>query len=441
MSREQERLARKLESNPIVECNKIQRKFYPQLMSKFAEVKDPRHKSYINYSGKEMLATLYYKGIAGISSMRGMTAEFNKETVCDNLYSFMESEKKEYLPHGVTLNEFLEKVNPKELEEIQHDIAYQMIRRKTFDDAKILGTWRVLVDATELDEGFQKKNDNYLSRTYHAGKENEFTRYHRSVLEAKLYLGHNLVCSIATETIENSEEYNNKKSIEAIKQDCESKAFVRLSAKIKKAFPRLPICIIADGLYVTQTVLQICADNRWNYIVRYKEGSAPLIEKEYQELPEHEYAGAQIEYANQIIFQKFDVNLLHFTERKVENGEEKVTEFAWITNFEITKKNAEKIANAGRSRWKIENQGFNRQKHWQGNICHACSWNEKAQKNHYLMEQISDFMKQLYEYFFLEKNQIKKTQKNISSELLASFGRQLTETEDIKTEQHNAVLN
>ena len=57
------------------------------------------------------------------------------------------------------------------------------------------------------------------------------------------------------------------------------------------------------------------------------------------------------------------------------------------------------------------------------------------------MEQIADFMKQLYEYFYLERNGIKKTQKNISSELLASFGRQLTETEDIKAEQHKAVPN
>ena len=47
------------------------------------------------------------------------------------------------------------------------------------------------------------------------------------------------------------------------------------------------------------------------------------------------------------------------------------------------------------------------------------------------MEQIADFMKQLYEHFYLEKNEIKKLQKNISSELLASFGRQLTKTEDI----------
>ena len=57
------------------------------------------------------------------------------------------------------------------------------------------------------------------------------------------------------------------------------------------------------------------------------------------------------------------------------------------------------------------------------------------------MEQIADFMKQLYEYFYLEKNEIKKLQKNISSELLASFGRQLTETEDIEAKLHKADLN
>ena len=61
--------------------------------------------------------------------------------------------------------------------------------------------------------------------------------------------------------------------------------------------------------------------------------------------------------------------------------------------------------------------------------------------NHYLMEQIADFIKQLYEYYYLKKNEIKKLQKNISPELLASFGRQLTKTEDIKVELHNAVLN
>ena len=168
----------------------------------------------------------------------------------------------------------------------------------------------------------------------------------------------------------------------------------------------------------------------------------PSIAKEYQSLPEKEKIGSEIEYQNQIMFQNTDVNLTYYTEKKIKPDEKKeTTEFAWIADITITKNNARKIVNAGRNRWKIENQGFNRQKHWQGNIEHACSWNEQAQKNHYLMEQIADFIKQLYEYFYLAKNEIKKLQKNISPELLASFGRQPTKPEDIKVELHSAVLN
>lgn len=440
MSREQERIRKKLENNPIIECNKIQNRFCPELFSMFGKVKDPRHQSYVDYSARVMLGTMYYKSIAGISSMQEMTRAFNDERICRNLYRFIGEDAKEYLPHGVTENEFLERLDPKELEDIRQNIVYSLIRRKTFENARVFKKWQVIVDATELDEGYQKKNDYYLSRCYNRDEENEFVKYHRSVLEAKIYFGDNLVCSIASETIENSDAYVNQTD-EAVKQDCESKAFVRLAAKIKKKFPRLPIIITADGLYVTKNVLQICQEYHWDYIIRYKEGCASSIAKEYRALPEKETIGTDIEYQNKIMFNDFDVNLIYYREKRIKKGEEKETEFAWITSIEITKSNAKKIVSAGRNRWKIENQGFNRQKHWQGNIKHACSWNERAQKNHYLMEQIADFMKQLYEHFFLEKNEIKKLQKNISSELLQSFGRQLTETEDINTELHNAVLN
>ena len=440
MSREEERARKKLEKNPVVECNKIQKKFYPELFQRFAQANDPRNQSYIEYSAKVMLGTLYYKSIGGIPSMQEMTRKFNDEKTVENLYFFMGDPVKDYLPHGVTENEFLERPDPENLENIQKEIAYTMIRRKTFEDARVLKKWQVIIDATELDEGYRKKNDSYLSRCYNRGEE-EFRKYHRSVLEAKLYLGHNLVCSIASEPIENSEEYIHQ-SEEKIKQDCESKAFIRLAGKIKKNFPRLPIIITADGLYVSQKVIQICMDNGWDYIIRYKEGCAPAIAREYEALPEKEKAGSEIEYQNQIMFQNTDVNLIYYIEKKIgADGKEKITEFAWITNIPITKSNAKKIVKAGRNRWKIENQGFNRQKHWQGNIEHACSWNERAQKNHYLMEQIADFIKQLYEYFYLERNEIKKLQKNISSELLASFGRQPTKSEDIPARLNDSALN
>lgn len=69
-----------------------------------------------------------------------------------------------------------------------------MIRRKTFDDAKALKKWQIIIDGTELDEGYQKMNDSYLSRCYNRGESNEFTKYLRSMLEAKLYHSHDLVC-------------------------------------------------------------------------------------------------------------------------------------------------------------------------------------------------------------------------------------------------------
>ena len=67
------------------------------------------------------------------------------------------------------------RLNPEELEKIQKDIAYSMIRRKTFDDARVLKRWQIIIDATELDEGYQKKNEYYLSRCYNRGEADEFT--------------------------------------------------------------------------------------------------------------------------------------------------------------------------------------------------------------------------------------------------------------------------
>ena len=94
MNREQERIRKNLEKNPVAECNKFQKKYYPMLFEKFAGVKDPRHQSYIEYTTKTMLGTLYYKCLGRIESMREMTRKFNDEQIVENLYSFLGERKK-----------------------------------------------------------------------------------------------------------------------------------------------------------------------------------------------------------------------------------------------------------------------------------------------------------------------------------------------------------
>lgn len=444
MSREQERIRRKLENNPVMECNKIRNKYCPGLFPDFADTKDPRNPSYIEYSNDELLGTMFYKGIAGIESMQSMTYEFNQEKVVRNLYQFMGRKEKEYLPHAVTVNEYFERLDPEELQQVQQKQVYGLIRSKNFYDARFQKKWLVIVDGTQTYSGSRKLNDGCLERRYNKDTDEEKVNYHCDVLEAKIVFGESLIISIASEFIENNgEDAESQKNMseEKRKQDCETKAFRRLAGKIKKAFPRLPMILLADSLYASEPVMDICRGNGWEFLIRYKTGSIPSITKEYEKIPEKGRSG-HAEFINEIDYNGKPVNMLRFWEEKIVNGEIVRVDFQWLTSIRITKKNAEKIAGTGRKRWKIENEGFNRQKNWQGDITHACSWNVTGMKNHYLMTQISDMVKQLYEWFCLKARGIKKKQKNISSELLASFGRQLTEQEDIKqNDAHSTPVN
>lgn len=443
MSREQDRIRRKLESNPVKECNRVREKYCPSLFHDFARAEDPRNQSYTEYDSLEMLGTMFYKGIAGIGSMQSMTYEFNRESVVGNLYRFMGTRKKEYVPHAVTINEYLERLDPAELQKIQQKQVYSLIRSKTFYDARFQKKWLVIVDGTQTYSGSRKLNDGCLERRYNKGTEEETVNYHCDVLEAKIVFGESLVVSIGSEFIENNGEDAERQkhmSDEQRKQDCETKAFKRLAAKIKKAFPRLPIILLADSLYASEPVMDICRSNGWEFIIRYKTGSIPSIAEEYENIPEKGRNG-HAEYVNDIDYNGKTVNMLHFWEDKVVRGKTVRTEFQWLTSIRVTEGNAEKIAMAGRKRWKIENEGFNRQKNWQGDITHACSWDRTAMKNHYLLTQISDMVKQLYEWFCLKAKGIRKRQKNISSELLASFRGQQTGTEDILVRRNESALN
>lgn len=439
MGRKEQRIQKKLEKNPIRELNKIQNRYYSQLFWKFAQTKDPRHLSYITYTNRMMLGTLYYKGIAGIDSMQEMTEQFNEETVSKNLSAFIGEKAGEYVPHHVTENEYLERLDPMELEEIKQDLVYHLIRRRCFEDARYKKKWLIIVDGTQLYCGQRKLNEHCLKRCCNKGTDKEITLYHRDVLEAKIFFGEKLVASIGSEFIENNGEdrkRQEKMSAEEIKQDCETKAFTRLAGRIKKRFPRLPILLLADSLYASKPVMDLCRKYKWEFLIRYKKGSIPSIAEEYEKIPEKGKT-EKAEFVNDIDYEGKPVHVLRYREEKA--GE--TTEFQWLSSIRITKGNAEKMAETGRKRWKIENEGFNRQKNWQGSITHTCSWDDQAQKNHYLMAQISDFMKQLYEYYYLEKNGIKKKQKNISSDLLESFGQQITKEDIFPVDEYTQSYN
>jgi hypothetical protein len=62
---------------------------------------------------------------------------------------------------------------------------------------------------------------------------------------------------------------------QAQKEDCELKSFQRLSQRLKKEFPKLPICLVADALYACQPIVTICQRFDWKYVLTLKEGRQP----------------------------------------------------------------------------------------------------------------------------------------------------------------------
>lgn len=111
---------------------------------------------------------------------------------------------------------------------------------------------------------------------------------------------------------------------------------------------------------------------------------------------------------------------------------EKLGPHTFITNIRITQRNAKNLIQAGRSRWKIENEGFNRQKNLLYQIEHASSHNYTAMKNHYLLTQIADILMQLFENGSKILKTLKKSAKEISSNLLEAIRTRILTDEDIK---------
>lgn len=438
MTRAEKRAIKNQIRNAIKEFLKIQAHYFPDLIEDIKKIMDERNQSYVTYEIEVIIFVMILKNICSIESMQEMNESFNEDTCVKNIYRVLGLEEKDYLPHYVTINECLSKLDNNELEKIRKKMICGIIRKRSFEYGKFLGEkWLVIVDATQLFSFRERHCEHCLTKTLHKGTPEEKTIYYHQVLEAKLVLGDDMIISLATEFIENPKE-------NASKQDCELTSFKRLAETLKKQYPRLPICLLADSLYANNTVFQICRKNKWDFLIRYKEGSIPSIMEEYKEIvsmgemeesiieTEEIYRRKpnlkqrlQIRWVNGLEYMKHPIQVL---ELKIERAGKLYKEFRWLSSMEIKASIAEEMVETGRKRWLIENEGFNIQKNHRYLITHANSLNYNAMKNHYLITQIADILMQMYENGDKGIKELKYTIKRISEELLESLRKQELET-------------
>lgn len=328
------------------------------------------------------------------------------QAVLDNLNRLAQTQQTT-LPVHDTLDDFLGRVALAGWERLRTQMVQRLIRMKTLEAARLLGRPVLLIDGTGL-ICFQRRHCPYCLVQRHGSK----TLYLHHVLEAKLLGPAGVVLSLGSEFIENADAANTVgQDAEAVKQDCELKALHRLLPRIKAAYPQLAFVLSLDSLYGCGPLFALAQQYGWSFVVTFKEGRTPALWQEYRALlaacPQNvlrrqwgDGRRQEFRWVAQMAYQDSEgrdwtLNALECTERQRDGSEHY---FAWLTPLPVGHKTVEEIAQqGGRYRWKVENEGFNRQKNSGLNLEHVYSTDPEKWKAYYLLLQIAFIVVQLLE--------------------------------------------
>jgi hypothetical protein len=392
------------------------RHFFPQLNRWLDQLPDSRVQEACTYSRRFLAWWGMALYVLQLGSRRQLDFELRDggPVVLANLNRLAETEQTT-LPVHDTLDHFVQHGKLAGWERLRGQMVQRLLRMKALDSARLLGRPVLLIDATGLICFHQRHCPHCLVQ-----RRDKLTLYMHQVLEAKLLGPGGVVVSLDSEFIDNADAGDRQgKSAEEIKQDCELKALARLLPRIKKSYPQLPFVLALDSLYGCGTAFALAQQFDWSFVVTFKEGRTPALWQEYQALlkqcPENTlkrtWADREQEYrwVNQLDYQdsenrRWKLNALQGTETtKTEKQGTETTKaekhfFAWLTPLPVNRKTVEPIAEkGGRSRWKIENEGFNRQKNSGLNLEHVYSTNPENWKIYYVMLQIAFILVQLLE--------------------------------------------
>ncbi len=375
---------------------------FPELFNWMREIEDCRKKK-STYALSELLTACLAMFLFKTESRNGL----------NNLREDLRFKKnykrlfKMALPHMDTVDNVIRLIKTEPLESLKQKMVSVLIRRKVFHKQRYKGRWyRVAIDATGVTSYEQQHCDQCLHKT----SKNGCTTWFHTVLEARLVTPNGFSISLLSEWIENpsGKHYD--------KQDCERKAFARLAARLKQDFPRLPILILADGLYPYEGFFTVCENNHWHYIVTFKEGNLPSIWKETRELQNEQTENHYREFITRadnnteerhyrwvsgMDYHGHSLNWLECKETITKNRPQKESEethstFTHITDLPINENHIVTTSRTGRLRWKIENEGFNTLKNGGYEMEHKYSRvNYQASKNYYQLMQIAHLINQL----------------------------------------------
>jgi len=380
---------------------KVIRRHCGKLGDLFAGISDKREIRKTTYS----LNAILFTGVMLFACQLGSRRQINHKLRGN------ETAKKKYrvlfgveeIPHGDTLNYTYQRLDVEEVQEVVCRVVEKLMGHEELAKWRLFGVYYLIaIDGTGVLSFTERHCEYCLTQKLKNGE----IRYYHPVLEAKWVTANGYAFSVMTEFIENTDP-------QASKQDCELKAFYRLAERLKKRFPHVPFCLLLDGLFAGGPTLERCEKNDWKYMIVLTDDDLVSVNQEFEALlalPPENHLTLEIakgvhqtyRWMNGIEYldsqeKQHRLNVLECMESTPDKqGKATSTKYKWLTNFTLLSRNSPTLANqAGRLRWKIENEGFNLQKNGGFFLEHAYSLNETAHKVFYLLLQITMIFFQL----------------------------------------------
>jgi hypothetical protein len=384
----------------------VMRQMLPVLLTRFAKIADPRNPKKLTHRLTVLMIYGLLVFVFQYGSRRAANREITRPMFEQNLRAlFPEIDK---LPHADTLFRLLCRIDVSQIEQAHIDLVNRLIRNKKFTRFLINNCYPIGIDGTQKIAFYTLWDEHLLQRKSgpkvdpDSEQEQEY-QYYVYVLEASLCFRNGMVIPLISEFLDYQGEG------EQSKQDCETKAFHRLAARIKKAFPRLPIMLLLDGLYPNGPIMARCRQYHWDFMIVLKDGSLPTVWEEYHSLRHYQQENQlrqnwgerrqHFQWVNSIRYafgsngkNHIDINVVVCNEQweavdpKTAQIIPKENKHAWISNRPISRLNVHTRCNLGaRYRWGIEG-AFLVEKHQGYSYEHAFAKNWNAMKGyHYLM--------------------------------------------------------
>ena len=380
--------------------------YVSEILRYIDEIKEPRKR--YEYSMRYLIISEMLMFLSEGKSQRFTETAFEETKYLENISKIIK-EKIKKIPDAEIYTNVFSRIEKEEMEKFQYKINYQMMRNKIYEESKILGKYNLVLDGTRFQKAHYEINKEWLKETIE-GK----TIWYISMLELKL-VAHNMAISIMNEMIKNEDKKNENeteeeiknKSIEGFKQDCELNASKRMIPRFRKIYPRLPVRIIADSLYPSMGLIEICEEENIEYIFVLKDKKIPTLLTEFLTLVSLPTGNREIIETNEKIVLTLWENNIDYRGKKINvirqitknKKTKKYSKWMWITNREITRKNLYQIIYCAKLRDYIENQGFREQKITSGiDLEHVYSKDIKAIKVIYTIIQITHLMLQIIEH-------------------------------------------